>query len=256
MKDKRSITVLATVLVAALLSACSKEESSTGPTTPPNYFPLAVGNWWVYTGIELDTSGAEIPGTEWRDSSVVVAQTTIAGRQGYVMVSYSTRTGGTDTMMVASEGGRLYVYSEGWTGDGIPAPSGWIKYADPAAATWSIWDTTLTNVRLDSNLTTSGTFSWRGERGGTMSVTVKGRQVTAQEFRVRVTYNGKLYMGGMEVGTVTFTMVRRLWAAEGIGIVRSQNDPTELTIQSALPGGGMTQKSRGERTILVDYSVR
>lgn len=75
-----------TVAVVFLWAGCAKDEGGTGPSSPPNYFPLKVGNWWVYRGVELDTAGLET-GPEWRDSTVVVAQVTLQGRQGYVMVS-------------------------------------------------------------------------------------------------------------------------------------------------------------------------
>ncbi|MCS6965912.1 MAG: hypothetical protein NZ473_04000 [Candidatus Kapabacteria bacterium] len=246
----------AVVGAVVALVGCAKEES-TGPTQPRNYFPLAVGNWWVYSGIRLDTSGAEMPGTEWRDSMVIVGQVTHAGRQSYVAVRY--RVGGgipdvPDTMLLATDGTRLYVFIEEFP---IFGPTGWVKVADYSASSWAIWDTTLTNVPIDSAnsaVTTSGTMSWRGERGGTLSMTIKGRQVTAQEFRMRATYNGKLFVGGTEVGTLSFTLSLRQWVAEGIGIVREQRDPSELRIQSPLGGG--VEMEEGERTVLVDYHVR
>ncbi len=234
---------------------CSKESTEPGP--PPNYFPLKVGNWWVYTGIELDTAGAEVPGTEWRDSTVVVGEVTVQGRKGYVMVTYrSGSREGVDTTIVATDGGRLYIYLEGHSEE-IPGPTGWVKFADVAAGSWRLLDTTVTDAPVEENLTVTGTLSWGGERGGAQVVTVKGRQVTAQEFRVRIQFEGRLRSRGVEIGTMSFTMVQHLWAAEGIGIVRWQTDPSEMVIRSSLlPGGQMTQKEEGERTMLVDYFVQ
>ncbi|MEN3027397.1 MAG: hypothetical protein ABDH31_06825, partial [Chlorobiota bacterium] len=127
------------------LGGCAKEES-TEPTQPRNYFPLNVGNWWVYAGIKLDTTGAEEPGTEWRDSMVIVRKDSLYGRQAYMAVQYRSNDDTPDTMLLSSDGVRLYMFvhrsdtSEG----GVPGPTGWVKVADYSASSWAIWDTTLT----------------------------------------------------------------------------------------------------------------
>ncbi|MEN3027532.1 MAG: hypothetical protein ABDH31_07520, partial [Chlorobiota bacterium] len=73
--------------------------------------------------------------------------------------------------------------------------------------------------------------------------------------RVRVSFDGRLFVRGMEAGTVTFSLSLRRWVAEGIGIVREQADPAELRIQSAQLGNSV-MKLEGERGVLVDYNVQ
>ncbi|MCS7177430.1 MAG: hypothetical protein NZ960_07470 [Candidatus Kapabacteria bacterium] len=245
----------AVVGAVVALVGCAKEES-TEPTQPRNYFPFAVGNWWVYSGIRLDTSGAEIPGTEWRDSMVIVRQVPWHGRQAYVAVQYRSNDHTPDTMLLSSDGVRLYMFFPS-TGE-VPGPTGWVKVADYSASSWAIWDTTLTNVPLDPDnpqVTVSGSMRWRGERGNeTLRLPVKGRQVEAQEFRVQASFDGKIFAQGREVGTITFTARFRWWVAEGIGVVRDQTDPAELRVQSSLISD--TVKQEGERRVLVDYNVQ
>jgi hypothetical protein len=241
-------------VVAVLVLGCSKEESSTGPGTTANYFPLAVGNWWVYQRTELDTAGNPT-GPQWRDSTVVVGQTTAGGRQAYVMVTYRG-DGEMDTSLVASEGGtRLYLWVGGEMED-LPGPTGWVKIADFGASSWRIWDTTLTNVPVDTEGTTvSGNFTWQGSRGGTRALTIKGRSVTAQEFLVTLSFQGDVYSRGVRAGTLRFRQVQHFWIADGIGVVASRVDPSELVIQLVI-GGSMTQKGTGEDQVLVDYYVK
>jgi len=217
-------------VVAVLVLGCSKEESSTGPGTTANYFPLAVGNWWVYQRTELDTAGNPT-GSQWRDSTVVVGQTTAGGRQAFVMVTYRGN-GEVDTMLVASEEGGRRLYA---LGEGRDLPKvGWLKIVDFGASSWHIWDTTLTAFGI------SGTLTLQGSRGGTRVLDIKGRSVTAQEFLITTTFQGTYY----------FKQVHHLWIADGIGLVARRDDPSETI------SGSSRQKGTGEDQVLVDYYVK
>jgi hypothetical protein len=100
----------AAALAVLVMVGCSKEEP-TQPSQPKNYMPLAVGNWWVYSRVELDTNGNEKRGTEWRDSTVVVDTVRIAGKTAYALAIY--RGGGAvDTTYMALEGNKLYMYMD------------------------------------------------------------------------------------------------------------------------------------------------
>ncbi|MEN3027533.1 MAG: hypothetical protein ABDH31_07530 [Chlorobiota bacterium] len=251
------VAVGALTLVAG---GCSTDEESSGP---PNYFPFTTGSWWAYVGTELDTAGNEVPDRRWRDSLVIVGQTEVEGKRAAVIVTY-TDGSPADTIMAATEGGRLYYYFGGQSLQRLPFPTprGWVMFADPNAAEWTAWDTTVTGfpVRLPGlpqEVAISGRFEWKGQRGGTTTVTVKGRSVTAQEFVTTISFSGDLFFGVLRAGTASFRFPIRLWAADGIGIVRRQEDPPVAVITSnLLPGGQQRFSFSGQRRVLVDYSLQ
>lgn len=241
------------------VSGCSDEGAT--PQVPPNYFPMAIGNWWVYAGVELDTAGNELPALQWRDSLVVVAPMAIGGKQGYQVVTCRDSLPW-DTTIMATEGGKLYVYFDGQLSANIPlpAPRGWVLFADPTASAWVAWDTTVTGFPVElpglpQGLTASGTFRWSGQRGGTLSLELKGRSVVAQEWAMTVTFSGDVFLGPLKVGTAQFRLAIRLWAAEGIGIVRRVDEPARVVL-SVQALGQQQFAFNGQRLTLVDYAVR
>ena len=83
--ERMKKTVLLVTGIAAALAGCRKEEvASDDPTPAPtyttaSYAPYAVGNWWVFTGVNVPPGGTETPNS-LRDSLYVAGDSTIDGR--------------------------------------------------------------------------------------------------------------------------------------------------------------------------------
>lgn len=69
-----------------LLVSCDKEDSNSisDPIKPKNYFPLNIGNYWVYKNYEIDTLGNEKE-RNIADSIVITRDTIINSNQYFIL---------------------------------------------------------------------------------------------------------------------------------------------------------------------------
>tara|TARA_B100001109_G_scaffold243092_2_gene228602 strand:+ start:2116 stop:2754 length:639 start_codon:yes stop_codon:yes gene_type:complete len=78
------------MIIALTLFSCKKDEENTvqveTQNTPisPNYFPLEVGNYWVYENYSVDTSGNET-NLNKQDSVRVIRDTMVNGNRYFYM---------------------------------------------------------------------------------------------------------------------------------------------------------------------------
>ena len=83
--------------IAALLFSCQKDNDLQNEKTYPNYYPLEIGNYWVYENYQIKPSGEEILGS-FVDSIVINRDTIINGNVHYIM-----------------EGKKLPLYASTWS---------------------------------------------------------------------------------------------------------------------------------------------
>jgi hypothetical protein len=78
----------------AIFSACQKDdETNQSQTTPePDYFPMAIGNYWVYENVMIDTLGTII--TEKIDSVFINRDTLIEDEAFFVFEQITTLSNG------------------------------------------------------------------------------------------------------------------------------------------------------------------
>jgi hypothetical protein len=253
----------AAVLAALVMVGCSKEEPTQPsqpkeePTQPKNYMPLAVGNWWVYSRVELDTNGNEKPGTEWRDSTVVVGTVRIAGKTAYALVSYIDGEAG-DTTCMALEGNKLYIYVP--TSDVRDNPFSvfgpWVPMVDFSGQSWSTQD----SVRLDNVFGYTGTFigvaqlSGRRVRSEAVQIRERGQTVQAEKFELKLNYIGNFEAQGIRI-PLEYELPVAMWFAENIGRVADRTGPGSLNIQLPPPLPPRI-KFEGEAGVLLNYQVQ
>jgi hypothetical protein len=248
----------AAALAVLVMVGCSKEEP-TQPTQPKNYMPLAVGNWWVYSRVQLDTDGNVEPGTEWRDSTVVVGTVRIAGKTAYALVSYFDGEAG-DTTCVALEGNKLYMYVP--TSDVRENPFSvfgpWVLMVDFSGRSWSTQD----SVRLDNAQffeyrgTFIGVAQLSGRRLGSEAVQIRerGQTVQAERFKLTLSIIGNFEAQGIRI-PLQYEMPVEMWFAENIGRVSERTGPASLNFQ--LPPLPPQQiKFAGEANELLNYQVQ
>ena len=248
----------AAVLAALVMVGCSKEEP-TQPSQPKNYMPLAVGNWWVYSRVQLDTNGNVEPGMEWRDSTVVVGTVRIAGKTAYALVSYIDGEAG-DTTYVALEGNKLYMYldTSGMSDNPFSVFGPWVLMVDFSGRSWSTQD----SVRLDNEelFGYTGTFigvaQLSGRRLGSEAVQIRerGQTVQAERFKLTLSIIGNFEAQGIRI-PLQYEMPVVMGFAENIGRVADRTGPASLNFQlPSLPPQRI--KFAGEANELLNYQVQ
>lgn len=70
------------VFAISLFASCSKDKSN--PTEKSNYFPLQIGNYWVYNHYSIDSLGNETDINK-TDSVVIKRDTTINNNQYFIL---------------------------------------------------------------------------------------------------------------------------------------------------------------------------
>ncbi len=244
----------AIVLAVIVVAGCSKDE---GPTQPPpqppqpgNYMPLAVGNWWVYSRVELDTNGNVRPGTERRDSVVVEDTLERKGRTWYLLQHYDEWGNRWILSFVAVEGNKLYLHelldalSSAVVADFSGQP--WVQRASFR------WD--------DAEISgyegiLSGVQTLSGRHVGRESILIRerGQTVQAEKFELVFRIDATLESGGRQI-PVQFQQVLIFWFAANIGQVAERFQPAVLTAR--LPEGQRQTRTEGEFRTLLNYWVQ
>jgi hypothetical protein len=252
----------AAALAALAIVGCSKEEP-TQPSQPKNYMPLAVGNWWVYSRVQLDTNGNVKPGTEQRDSTVVVGTVRIAGKTAYALVSYIDGQAG-DTTYVAFEGNKLYIYLD--TSRMFESPfrlfGPWMLMVDFSGQSWSTQ--AQDSVRVDNvelfgyTGTFIGVARLSGRRVGSEAVQIRerGQTVQAEKFELKLNYIGNLEAQGIRI-PLQYEIPVAMWFAENIGRVADRTGPESVNVQLPPPLPPQQKKVEdGAAKVLLNYQVR
>jgi hypothetical protein len=254
--------VPAAALAALVMVGCSKEEP-TQPSQPKNYMPLAVGNWWVYSRVRLDTNGNVEPGMEWRDSTVVVGTVRIAGKTAYALVSYIDGEA-LDTTYMALEGNKLYIYLD--TSRMFESPfrlfGPWMLMVDFSGQSWSTQ--AQDSVRVDNVdfFEYTGTFiavaRLSGRRLGSEAVQIRerGQTVQAEKFELKLSLIGNFEAQGIRF-PVQYEIPVAMWFAENIGQVAYRIGPESVNVQPPPPLPPQRMKVEGGAArVLLNYQVR
>ena len=132
-----------------LINSCSE---TTSTNDVKNYFPNAVGNYWVYESFTLDTLGNRVESTRTIDSIAITGTTSIfLGRNSDIYTTYPL-SGGEKECYYYTENGRFYTNIGNVMPPQLPFPidytDAWIVIADPDSASWSIFAQSLTDVDI------------------------------------------------------------------------------------------------------------
>ena len=78
----KRLFVLVLVVLSVLTFSCKKSSNDSTPVTQADYYQLKVGNYWIYQGYQIDSSGAIKPENLW-DSAHIEKDTIIGGNTYY-----------------------------------------------------------------------------------------------------------------------------------------------------------------------------
>jgi len=260
MKRLSNIALLCCIASTLILASCS---SSTTPAPDKNYFPLTVGNSWTYDGVETeDKSGTatDIDSTKYTSTTTVDAALTYQGKSAYRMVRV-TSDGTKDTSYISKSGSQMYSYIALNPGDGggagavgdVDFGSRWMLVADYNATSWTILDTTITNIPFDVGggtiLTGKAGVKISGSKGSVVSISVGTETVQAQEFTMTVGMTITITVPLLGDQVIPINVIQKTYVAENIGIVKTETLPFSITAV------GNTSASNGNRETLKTYEV-
>lgn len=255
---KTKIVLLLSIAFAFYLSSCSSNDNSTNPNPPGNgdYYKLKTGNYWVFNSASTDPETNEV--TTTRDSSIIVGQETIAGKEAF---KYQTYSDGEDEGFnyEYSENGSLYVLlksllpEDGMLPDlGSSLDNIWVKVADPnATAKWTIYSLDLTDIPLEfegTQLKFSGNLTFEGLKGDKVIVPVMGKDQTAQKYTMNAVIKLSTKIQGIPV-PVEFTVPTNFFYVDGIGLVKTTTESATVNLMVT------TIKTPSSESNLINYKV-
>lgn len=260
MKKLSNIAMFCCIATTLILASCSN--STTTTVADKNYFPLTVGNTWVYDGVETeDKSGTATPvsGTEYTKTTRVDAALTYQGKSAYRLIDVNS-DGSKDSTYISKSGSQMYSFislSPGNAGGGaiggVDFGSRWMLVADFNAASWNVLDTNIANIPIDlgGGATTTGKAAVKitGTKGSMSSITVGSETVQAQEFIMTIGITMTITVPFLGDQVIPINLINKTYVAENIGIVKTEQLPFTL---NAL---GTPQANNGSRETLKSYTV-
>lgn len=274
--------VLTGLAITALLGFASCSDSSSpsdnnnnnnNNTPAKNYIPLAKGNSWVYDDVDLDTlTGNPIESSLSEVTDSIVLVSTVAGRaDASTLKSYRLGVE-TDEMIIAKTSTTFDTYLATPFLDEFleETKSTWRTMVDFSKSSWTVLDTNLANItfidtevetgfgKLPLTVKATGTLKTTGTKGGTATLTIDGKNVTAQEYIIETKVNATL---SPSIALITFeplsvTQTMRMWFAEDIGLVKSHEDPLKVEVKySGAVTGKQVQNFLGKQRTLKRYKV-
>lgn len=261
---KRILTISLTALMLLAMFSCSDDKSSNVNET--EMFPMEVGSYWVYDSKELDAEG-EVTATS-TDSTAISRKTTKLGTECFEFKTYVDGAHDGDIYQYKSEV-KLYTLLEAILPEdnAIGLPFGeiedqWVLIADLNASQWNIFELDLNEFEIDYGGLAgklNGKFKMVGKKGNKVVLdNIMGASHTAQEFVVENIITGKFSITSLPLPIsvdVDSKIISRSYFVDGIGMIKSQSEPT--TIDLVIPGIGLQKLPvPGNESILVRTNVK
>ncbi|MBI5325583.1 MAG: IPT/TIG domain-containing protein, partial [Ignavibacteriae bacterium] len=227
-----------------IVYAGGKQSNAVAITILKNYFPNAVGNYWVYETFELDTAGNRDNNTREVDSVLITGTWNFLGKNSDIYTKYTGSSSGKEYYYY-TEGGKYYTNITNVMPPKLPFPidyqDAWIVIANPDSTSWTIFSQELKDVEMDlpggqGKGTLNGTFIIKGEKGLNQTMTTgenSSVNVNAQEYKLLYSYNGTItvIVSGIPVPiNMNFTVTEHQWYGENIGLILDRVDPTTIQI--------------------------
>lgn len=258
-------------LLALGLSSCADDTpASNNTTTTKSYMPLASGNYWTYSRVVIDTNGTT--GTDGvKDSTYVVDSLSMGGKGAFRTVTVRGDNPTNDTTYYsATTDGSMHMWLR-YSIDEIKGaikslelppnfqlPQGWLQISPASSSTSATWTAFSDSVKgavvkytppggSQLNLNADFFLKAEGSKGTTASVTIQGKQYTAQEYIVKYT----LTVNAVGFGTVaTLVTNQHLWFVENVGMQKNRTDNTTLLS----PFGNV--KVPGRESVIASFKVK
>jgi hypothetical protein len=275
---------------AATLGFVSCSSDSTSPdtnnngrnnnTNTKNYMPFTKGSAWVYDDVALDTlTGERIPASLAQETDSITAVGTVAGRANAFTLQTFRAGLSTDTTIMAKTTNTFDQYIETpLVSNFTETQAEWRSIVDFTKDNLTVLNTDLANITLIETelqpglavtVKASGKLIINTKKGGTATLTIDGKSVTAQEYIVETSIDGTLsgtLNNVFPLPTGFFnpfkaTIIARYWFADNIGIVKYKEEPYSIgaswnaNTAFGIPAGSQVQKFLGRERTLVRYTL-
>lgn len=259
-----------TLIGFLFLVSCSDDNSNT-PTTEQNFFPLTIGNYWVYENYQLDSAGNKITASKAIDSMVIVKQEiedvlTIKNANISEAKHYYSYKDAEDQKLYYTKDALYQKFDQipglGATLFGVKIseyiPLSWVMLVDFKNQNWTIIP--QGNVKIaDQTIPTAGrvdldlNYTLVGTKGGTKQFTINGKQYTGNEYKLAFKLSGNvilkdLFNAKVPISEITFPT--SMYFVDGVGMVYTKTDGVNINI-----AGVANQRVDGNESILVRFNV-
>ena len=195
------------------------------------YFPMAIGNWWLYDVVEVDSLGNPIAGTEHQSFTTIVGDTLILNQTWYVMNDSSNQSGTwelEEVNYIRTAGDTIIFLNDAFDGGNF-LEAYMAILPNPVGTAWMILSIDTFYVEMEDTVRIS--LDWLGEILDFGSVTVPaGTYEESYELR----FDLDLEFSYPET-TWIFDLESEVWVGNDVGSLRFLQLPS-LTPDGPEPG--------------------
>ncbi|MBI5326112.1 MAG: hypothetical protein HZB41_12710 [Ignavibacteriae bacterium] len=231
-------------LIFMVLGLKSCDSNTINNQNTENYFPINIGNYWIYNTYSLDSYKNKINGTEKRDSIIAERKLELEGKQAFQLTVYrdSFRY---DTLFFSIESTKVFMLFDSIDINLPDFGKRWFLIADFSKTSdieWHIYDNIISNYQynfLDSILLTTNHNTINGKLESGDFFQYNNKSYKSKLFQSR--YDKRLYFNfkfpdnistnEVEVNIVTQQNFHFTFA-ENIGLVGIKYDPYSTTTRT------------------------
>lgn len=137
---KKVLLIVINIIISGLIiTGCNQPNEPSDEFEMQSYFPLKVGNWWIYEYFLLDENGNRTSKIQ-TDSVIVTGTDTINGKHCFILVEKCVDQwwSSTDTEYYYNEGARHYQLVNPWVG--YKSQQDWYMMANLHSYGWDMFN--------------------------------------------------------------------------------------------------------------------
>lgn len=253
-------------LLLPLLFSC--EGTTENVEKARGYFPLKVGNYWIFNYNELNENNISIPEKSRIDSFAISGSSFVFGKSAYLMVHF-VHSAPADTLYFATDNDVLYQL---FTQDYFDLPAfdtQWLAIADLKNSSWHLFDTTLKDypqsfdngtVYSTAQFTLNAKLNWLDTFGidnNRLKFLAMGYQIKSDRM-IFFDYKFPADLDFVKVETTRLQLFET-YLADGVGFLRFKKVPylqRTKTVPTTNSYSGKNEAFGGEIYELIRYNVK
>ncbi|HYF01755.1 MAG TPA: hypothetical protein VEC36_00135 [Patescibacteria group bacterium] len=235
----KKLLCLLAIISVSIFGACSDDSAIiVDPPLENRFYPLSTTAFSEFRTVVLGENNTELTASEeiitrsWSNGGTFFGA---SGRR-----EFTTYNDGTiDTGYVSNVNNMVHWHQSPFELPGLAAnrimPE-WVKIADFGNTTgWTILNDSLKGLRFeaDTNWRFNGLVTKTALKGGMVNVVYGNNEtVSAREFTYVTTFNGTVVLDSLSTAPLQFMLHERTYFAENIGLVKYEQDFTNVEIMS------------------------